>query len=64
MNYKTYVAKHIKTYVAKHVVYFADISKVQDDEVGDGTTSVVVLACELLRVGLNTNIYRIGIKPC
>lgn len=27
-----------------------DISKVQDDEVGDGTTSVVVLACELLRV--------------
>ena len=40
------------TYVAKHVVYFADISKVQDDEVGDGTTSVVVLACELLRVGL------------
>lgn len=29
---------------------FADISKVQDDEVGDGTTSVVVLACELLKV--------------
>jgi hypothetical protein len=27
----------------------ADISKVQDDEVGDGTTSVVVLAGELLR---------------
>ena len=27
-----------------------DISKVQDDEVGDGTTSVVVLACELLKV--------------
>lgn len=26
-----------------------NISKVQDDEVGDGTTSVVVLACELLR---------------
>lgn len=26
-----------------------DISKTQDDEVGDGTTSVVVLACELLR---------------
>lgn len=26
-----------------------DISKVQDDEVGDGTTSVVVLAGELLR---------------
>lgn len=27
----------------------ADISKAQDDEVGDGTTSVVVLAGELLR---------------
>ncbi|XP_071827115.1 T-complex protein 1 subunit beta-like isoform X1 [Apostichopus japonicus] len=26
-----------------------DISRVQDDEVGDGTTSVTVLACELLR---------------
>jgi T-complex protein 1 subunit beta len=26
-----------------------DISKVQDDEVGDGTTSVTVLCCELLR---------------
>lgn len=26
-----------------------DISKVQDDEVGDGTTSVVVFACELLK---------------
>lgn len=28
----------------------SDISKVQDDEVGDGTTSVTVLAAELLRV--------------
>lgn len=27
-----------------------DISKVQDDEIGDGTTSVTVFACELLRV--------------
>ena len=27
-----------------------DISKTQDDEVGDGTTSVVVLAGELLRL--------------
>lgn len=27
------------------------MSKVQDDEVGDGTTSVTVLAAELLRVG-------------
>lgn len=30
-----------------------DISKVQDDEVGDGTTSVVVLACELLKVRMS-----------
>ena len=28
---------------------FLDISKVQDDEVGDGTTTVAVLASELLR---------------
>lgn len=28
-----------------------DISKTQDDEVGDGTTSVAVLAGELLREG-------------
>ena len=27
-----------------------NISKVQDDQVGDGTTSVTVLAAELLRV--------------
>lgn len=29
------------------------MSRVQDDEVGDGTTSVTVLAAELLRVRLN-----------
>lgn len=34
---------------ASDVCLVADISKVQDDEVGDGTTSVVVLAGELLR---------------
>jgi len=32
-----------------YLVCSSDISKVQDDEVGDGTTSVVVLAGELLR---------------
>jgi len=32
------------------VILCTDISKVQDDEVGDGTTSVVVFACELLKV--------------
>lgn len=30
--------------------FFLDMSRVQDDEVGDGTTSVTVLAAELLRV--------------
>lgn len=30
--------------------FILDMSKVQDDEVGDGTTSVTVLAAELLRV--------------
>merc|ERR1711970_1503626 len=30
-----------------------EISKVQDDEVGDGTTSVTVLSCELLREAEN-----------
>jgi len=35
-----------------------DMSKVQDDEVGDGTTSVVVFASELLKeVSHLTNIY-------
>ena len=37
---------HIDNAAAKVLV---DISKTQDDEVGDGTTSVVVLAGELLR---------------
>lgn len=32
------------------IIIFLDISLVQDDEVGDGTTSVTVLACELLKV--------------
>lgn len=32
------------------LIVFLDMSRVQDDEVGDGTTSVTVLAAELLRV--------------
>ena len=37
-----------------------DISLVQDDEVGDGTTSVTVLACELLKVILYfTSVYKL-----
>lgn len=35
--------------IVKALDTLSDISKVQDDEVGDGTTSVVVLAGELLR---------------
>ena len=31
-----------------------DISQVQDSEVGDGTTSVAVLAAELLKVNLRS----------
>lgn len=31
-------------------LFIVELSKVQDNEVGDGTTSVTVLACELLRV--------------
>ncbi len=33
----------------KQSTHAVDISKVQDDEVGDGTTSVCILAAELLR---------------
>lgn len=40
---------------------FADMSKVQDDEVGDGTTSVTVLAAELLRVKLR--LFGPGVGP-
>ena len=41
--------------MSRHFLHYppsppTDISKVQDDEVGDGTTSVVVLASELLKV--------------
>lgn len=30
-------------------IYFTEVAKAQDDEVGDGTTSVTVLTGELLR---------------
>lgn len=39
-----------------------DMSKVQDDEVGDGTTSVTVLAAELLRVRLPSQILHSRFK--
>jgi len=40
-------ALHVNNPAAKILI---DISKIQDKEVGDGTTTVVVLAGELLRV--------------
>ena len=39
-----------------YCLHYVDISKVQDDVVGDGTTSVVVLAAELLRVSIYVTI--------
>ena len=36
--------------VKRPLVCCSEMSKVQDDEVGDGTTSVAVLASELLKV--------------
>ena len=44
-----------------------DISKVQDAEVGDGTTSVVVLAGELLREAeklINQKVHPMARRPC
>nr|GEV46142.1 ribonuclease H-like domain-containing protein [Tanacetum cinerariifolium] len=49
---------HIDNPTAK---VFIDISKIQDDEVGDGTMSVVVLAGELLREAENDNNFRLQI---
>ena len=51
-----YSYTHMHTYMCAHnaatMYCTTDISLVQDDEVGDGTTSVAVLACELLKVSL------------
>ena len=49
-----YVSAHLRIHASNgmsdpHCIHHADISKVQDAEVGDGTTSVVVLAAELLK---------------
>ena len=41
-----------------------DVSLVQDDEVGDGTTSVTVLACELLKVRIVIHSSILGIHSC
>nr|GEW74024.1 T-complex protein 1 subunit beta [Tanacetum cinerariifolium] len=51
---------HIDNPTAK---VFIDISKIQDDEVGDGTTTVVVLVGELLREAENDNNFRIEFFP-
>ena len=52
---KTYFKKHIliklgTKYKLKLNFISTELAKVQDQEVGDGTTSVTVLAAELLRV--------------
>ena len=46
----THLHLHTHTHTHTHTHLHTDISMVQDDEVGDGTTSVTVLACELLKV--------------
>jgi T-complex protein 1 subunit beta len=54
---------HVDNPAAKVLV---DISKVQDAEVGDGTTSVVVLAGELLREAeklINHNVHPMVCLP-
>ncbi|VDP09326.1 unnamed protein product, partial [Soboliphyme baturini] len=43
------ILKAIAKLNASNYVLFVEIALVQDNEVGDGTTSVVVLACELLK---------------
>jgi T-complex protein 1 subunit beta len=53
-NFAMFVLKYESKISPSKSIYIypylsSDISKVQDDEVGDGTTSVVVLAGELLR---------------
>ena len=50
--YVTFPLQIIKFEITKFLLLdiLIDLSKVQDDEVGDGTTSVTVLASELLRV--------------
>lgn len=35
-----------------------ELAQLQDDEVGDGTTSVVILAAELLKVNIFLHIFR------
>lgn len=40
-----------------HLRVLVELAQLQDDEVGDGTTSVVILAAELLKV---INIYSLN----
>ena len=45
-----YIMPYVQSMYFSLSYLFQELSKVQDNEVGDGTTSVTVLACELLRV--------------
>nr|GEV56049.1 T-complex protein 1 subunit beta [Tanacetum cinerariifolium] len=60
-NYGATILKslHIDNPAAKVLI---DISKIQDDEVGNGTTSVVVLVEELLREAENDNNFRTALE--
>lgn len=42
-------------------IYIVDLSNLQDQEVGDGTTSVVIIAAELLKVG--NELVKSGLHP-
>lgn len=41
-----------------------ELAQLQDEEVGDGTTSVVIIAAELLKVNLFCNMFIIKLKLC
>ena len=49
-NIKSHKKFLLCSVLSSNLFLCVDISKVQDDVIGDGTTSVVVLAAELLRV--------------
>lgn len=51
-------------YIPRIFFSLSDISKVQDDEVGDGTTSVTVLAAELLRVSFDVATFHCLLVSC
>ena len=55
-----YVYMYIRRNVCIHKV-LVDLAQLQDQEVGDGTTSVVIIASELLKRG--NDLVKTGIHP-